>query len=214
MAGKIRFLRGKTQDTGTTMVSVTLADGGTLDITGKEAIECAIIQNNTLKFQQSHQRPFYNRPLNWEFGYKGTTMAASSVLAGLYDPDTNVPTFEKLLLEALHKPDSIQDLGSMPNGIPLMDYKRFWCKARENTSSYPDALSFSTMKAGSLHDRIATIECTLTSIPIKNRLCPTKWKHCVDVMILKKSGSTALDGLRMIVLFQVDYNYLFEHIGR
>jgi len=102
----------------------------------------------------------------------------------------------------------------MPNSIPLMDYKRFWCKARENTSSYPDALSFSTMKAGSLHDRIATIECTLTSIPIKNRLCPTKWKHCVDVMILKKSGSTALDGLRMIVLFQVDYNYLFEHIGR
>jgi hypothetical protein len=36
----------------------------------------------------------------------------------------------------------------------------------------------------------------------------------MDVMILKKSGNTALVGLRMIVLFPVNCNYAFQHIGR
>ena len=36
----------------------------------------------------------------------------------------------------------------------------------------------------------------------------------MDVMILKKSGNTALVGLRMIVLFPVNCNYVFKHIGR
>ncbi len=33
-------------------------------------------------------------------------------------------------------------------------------------------------------------------------------------MILKKSGNTLLNALRTIVLFPVDCNYAFKHIGR
>lgn len=36
----------------------------------------------------------------------------------------------------------------------------------------------------------------------------------MDVMILKKSGLTQLSALRTIVLFPVDCNYAFKHIGR
>jgi hypothetical protein len=37
---------------------------------------------------------------------------------------------------------------------------------------------------------------------------------CLDVMILKKSGVTDLSGLRTIILFPVDCNYAFKHVGR
>ncbi len=33
-------------------------------------------------------------------------------------------------------------------------------------------------------------------------------------MILKRSGVTLLSGLRTIILFPVDCNYVFKHIGR
>jgi hypothetical protein len=36
----------------------------------------------------------------------------------------------------------------------------------------------------------------------------------LDVMLLKKSGLTDLSSLRTIVLFPVDYNFAFKHMGR
>lgn len=41
----------------------------------------------------------------------------------------------------------------------------------------------------------------------------SRWKHCLDVMILKMSGITLLSKLCTIVLFAVDCNYAFKHIG-
>jgi hypothetical protein len=36
----------------------------------------------------------------------------------------------------------------------------------------------------------------------------------IDIMILKQSGVTHLSGLCTIVLFPVNCNYVFKHIGR
>jgi hypothetical protein len=61
---------------------------------------------------------------------------------------------------------------------------------------------------------IAEVECTLINIPLNSGYSPSCWKHSLDVMILKKSGNTLLNALRTIVLFPVDCNYAFKHIGR
>jgi len=70
------------------------------------------------------------------------------------------------------------------------------------------------MKAGTFDPQIATIDCMMTRIPLVVGFAPSRWKHCLDVMILKKSGITDLSGLRTIVLFPVDCNYAFKHVGR
>jgi hypothetical protein len=111
-------------------------------------------------------------------------------------------------------PQSVKDLGPQSMEISVQDYQKFWKKAKENTSCYPDNLSFSTMKAGASSPLIAEIECRLTNIPLKSGYAPDRWKKCLDVMILKKSGNTLLNALRTIVLFPVDCNYAFKHIGR
>jgi hypothetical protein len=90
----------------------------------------------------------------------------------------------------------------------------FWKRARENTSCYPAALSFSTMKVGALHPTILQLDCAMTNIPLKPGYSPKRWKNCMDVMIQKKAGHTHMSALRTIVLFPVDCNYAFKHIGR
>jgi hypothetical protein len=50
--------------------------------------------------------------------------------------------------------------------------------------------------------------------PFKIGFTPKRWKFCLDVMLLKKSGVTDLSGLCTIVLFPVDCNFAFKHIGR
>jgi hypothetical protein len=97
--------------------------------------------------------------------------------------------------------------------INFSQYHSFWKKARENTTCYPHSLSFSTMKAGALDDYISEAECKITNIPLATGFAPSQWKKCLDVMITKKSGVTALSGVRTIVHFQVDCNYTFQHIG-
>jgi len=39
-------------------------------------------------------------------------------------------------------------------------------------------------------------------------------KRCIDIMILKKSGITSIENLCTRVLFPVDCNYVFKHIGQ
>jgi hypothetical protein len=95
----------------------------------------------------------------------------------------------------------------------MEQYRKFWNKANENISCYPSALSFSTMKAASFDKDIALVECTLTKIPLERGFSPSRWKHCLDVMNQKRSGVTELSGLRTIVLFPVNCNFAFKHVG-
>jgi hypothetical protein len=43
----------------------------------------------------------------------------------------------------------------------------------------------------------------MTKIPLQRGFAPTRWKHCLDVRILKKSGVTDLSALHTVVLFHV-----------
>jgi hypothetical protein len=58
------------------MVTITLPDGTTMDITDKKEMERAIIRSNKKKFQQSFGTPFYNFSYNKLFGYLGITNAS------------------------------------------------------------------------------------------------------------------------------------------
>ncbi len=110
-------------------------------------------------------------------------------------------------------PDQIQQLGVQSFEIPLETYKAFWKKSKEKTSCYPDNLSFATMKAGASSEIVAQLDYMLANIPLKGGFAPTRWRHCIDVMIMKRSGITQLSGLRTIILFPADCNYVFKHVG-
>jgi hypothetical protein len=153
-------------------------------------------------------------PLVRDFGFKGLTTAAQYVLAGCYTPSDPIDPYVGDIIQEWKMPQSVKDLGPQSMEISVQNYQKFWKKAKENTSCYPDNLSFSTMKAGASSPLIAEIECRLTNIPLKSGYAPDRWKKCLDVMILKKSGNTLLNALRTIVLFPVDCNYAFKHIGR
>jgi hypothetical protein len=83
--------------------------------------------------------------------------------------------------------------------MSLNDHIRFWKGAKENTSCFPSALSFVTMKAGSKDEMIAELDCLAAQIPLQGGFAPDAWQYATDVMIPKKSGVTLLSGLRTIV---------------
>jgi hypothetical protein len=196
------------------MVTIEVPNGGKRYITDKLGIEKAIMQANEKKFRQSTNCPFYKDPLVSDFGFKAISSSAAAVLAGVYESSTEIPTSELCLLSGLEIHESVRDLLPIQMDLTYEEYMRFWKTAKENTSSYPDALSFSTMKAGTFSPVISQIEWQLTKIPLQSGYSPSRWRRFMDVMILKKSGITLLDSLRTVVLFSIDCNYAFKHVGR
>jgi len=140
-------------------------------------MERAMMMNKEDKLRQSYHTPFYQRPLTSEFGYKGTTQAAATVLAGVYDTNHHLDPHVRDMLNHLQMPKSIQELGKL-----LEDYQRYWRKANENISCTPGPLSFSMMKAEASSNVIAQIDCLLIRIPLNSG------KNFIDVMIQKKGG--------------------------
>ncbi len=213
-ARKIKFLRGKLTRNSTTMVTIQSDQGTSKDLTEKAEIEAAIMENNQVKYQQSFHTPILVPPLREDFGFKGLTTAAQAVLGGVYEPSEQVDPYTREVIKELQMPQEVRALGPQTMEIPLQTYRAFWKKANDKTSAYPDDLSFATMKVGASDEVISELECSLINIALKSGYSPERWRHLLDVMILKKSGITELSSLRTICLFPVDCNYAFKHIGR
>jgi hypothetical protein len=77
-----------------------------------------------------------------------------------------------------------------------------------------DILQFGTWKAGSFSETIMELDALLTDIPLQTGYSPLRWRVAIDSLLLKKAGVTLVEKLRIIVLFQGDFNYLNKYIGR
>lgn len=197
-ARKIRYLRRKINTGSTTMVTIQLDDGSLKDLTGRDEIEEAIMANNQAKYQQSFHKPFLQSPFMEEFGFKGLTTASQAVLGGVYKTESHIDLCMKAFIKELIMPQEIRDLGSHSFQLSLASYQAFWKKTNERISCYPRALSFATMKGGSMDDFIAELVCNLINLALSSGYSLDRWKQLLDVMILKKSGHTQLSSLRTI----------------
>jgi hypothetical protein len=54
----------------------------------------------------------------------------------------------------------------------------------------------------------------LIDIPLQTRYSPLRWRVAIDALLLKRSEVTLVEKLCTIVLFQGDFNYLNNYIGR
>jgi len=212
-ARRLRYLRGKLRSGSTTIVTTVDEAGNRVDITNQHDTEKAILDNNHKKNLQSSHTPIYLSPLREEFGFKGLTSSAQAALAGIYESNHDIDGRILDVITQWQMPKAVRKLGPLQMTLRVEIYTAFWRKAQENTACYPSELSFSTMKAGASDPLIATPDCQRTRIPLTVSFAPKRWGHCLDIMILKKSGVTDLTGLRTIILFPVDCNYAFKHVG-
>jgi hypothetical protein len=85
---------------------------------------------------------------------------------------------------------------------------------KANTSSCPFGPSFVNYIAGSQDQKIAEFDTTMANIPYASGLTPKAWTQMTDVLIPKKSHSSLVEKLCIIVLFQAMFNMNNKRIGR
>jgi len=93
------------------------------------------------------------------------------------------------------------------------EYKWGWQKAREVTSSSLSGLHFGHYMAGVEAVLTEKINRLMATIPLLTGISPKRWRHALNVMLEKVAGNCADEKLRIIMLFEADFNNNNKWIG-
>ncbi len=214
MFRRIGRILGKGQNLSSTHVTITNEDGSKTDLTKKEDMENAIIDENIKKYHQTEPTcPFHHQPLLDHFGFYGEGPATSSVYLGTYDIPSSVDKYTSTYLDVCAKDPRTQQEGDTTLHRSYQDFHRGWKLMKEKTSSNGN-LHFGHFKAALTSPSLTACHYVLAEIPFRTGYSPCRWRKATNVMILKKAGVFDLAKLRTIVLFETDFNHNNKWLGK
>ena len=147
-------------------------------------------------------------------GYLAELPGAEEILNGTFVPDTGMDPYAVQFLSHLKMDPAVRTQPPISKAISTKSYRDSWKKMKPNTSSSPFGPTFVHYIAGSRDQQIAEFDATMANIPYASGYSPEAWINMVDVLIPKKTTSSAIEKLRIIVLFHALFNMNNKRIGR
>jgi hypothetical protein len=117
-------------------------------------------------------------------------------------------------LSHLKMEPEVRNHAPISKAISTASYRASWKKMNPHTSSSPFGPTFVHYIAGSKDEQIADFDATMANIPYASGYSPEVWTKMMDVLIPKKTTSSAIEKLRIIVLFHAMFNMNNKRIGR
>jgi len=149
-------------------------------------------------------------PLLDTFGEHGKPKTMAQVLAGEFIPPSECDVYTKKFLMAVSRPQTISEIS-----LHLLSaYGRGWQKARETTSSSALGIHFGHYIAGTFNPEILIMNATMADIPLQTGFSYERWKTGLNIMIKKTTGDFNIEKLRIILLFEANFNANNKWIGR
>jgi hypothetical protein len=59
---------------------------------------------------------------------------------------------------------------------------------------------------------LAEIYAIMASMPLKHGFAPTRWQKCIDAIVEKIPGQPRIEKLRIIMLYEADFNFVLKLI--
>ena len=185
-------------------------------------IEFLLKLRNRRHFGQSETEgtPFTTKRMKEQLNWNATTQAAELVLEGKYEDD-ELDTMSKIMLDNFTR---ATDLDSLSQYVTVEEFRgkiKVW---RESVSTSPSGRHLGTYKAlfqpidyqleenlkrslQEIQKDISQTHVHMINYAIKHRHAYDRWKNITNVMILKDPDNYKIHRLRIIHLFECDYNF-------
>ena len=209
-ARRIRSLTKPPRQCGINQIQVPVGENWEV-VTSKEGIEDGCLAEAKSRFTQSKDTPLLMEPLLSEVGNQGFGPAVPAILAGTYVPP---PGTDDKTAAFLHEMASVPNIPTIPTGLPTSSYRSGWEKMKERTSSGPSGLHFGHIKACMMDIDLADFQSALSNIPYATGYSPQRWQKGTNVFIEKTSRSDMVTKLRIILLYEADFNFNNKCLGR
>ena len=169
------------------------------------AMEDHLLRYNRLWFWQAAATEFGNGELYEVTGYAGLTSEVDTILEGRYVDYMGIPVTKELktFLEECQQPASIK---TVPYDINVDAYTYGIKGWKEMTSTSPSRRHLGHYKAAFACKETTKLHVRMLNLLIKYGFAPDRWCISVTPLIEKQAGKPFLTRLRVIHLFEADYN--------
>ena len=190
-------------------------------IDAPEEITKYLIQRNRQHFGQAEGTPFTVPPLSVDLDYKAAQASAELMLEGDYNHD-ELDDLTKKFVKHMQRVTLLDSVKKLVTTEEFIDKVKTW---KESTSTSPSGLHLGHYHAMvQRHDlqedhpqylelerkRMLLIRAhvALINYAVRFGYSYKRWKKIVNVMILKDPGDTRIHRLRVIHMYEADYNMI------
>ena len=176
-----------------------------------DEIEAELMRYNRAWFRQAKDTPFGQGDLFNLVGYDSLTEEAEAIVAGKDLDDLGLPMQRELrvFLEECRRPSSVQPVSTTIDPAEFISTIKAW---KESTSTSPSGRHLGHYRTAILDDSVTDLHTKMLNLPISKGFAPERWTHSVTPLIEKDEGRPFLTRLRVIHLFEADYNLFLKII--
>ena len=208
------IMKPRSSSAGLAMIKVpqlNIEDGSTEWITIVDAaeIEAKLLERNRQHYGQASQTPFAR--LTAVFGRSGTSEEATAVLEGNHQVHEYSREVQAILTELRRDPT----IPLIESEITLDDFTKALQKWPEKTSTSPSGRHLGHYKSlllpiaedvGDEGNTLLKLHHNMLQIAVLRRRPYNRWLKEVEVMLEKDEGDPKIHRLRIICLYEADYN--------
>ena len=185
-----------------------LENGVLVDITDKEEMEKEIQEVTEKRFDLAHSAPVSMSVLIERMGYMSDADFANELFAGTVELPDDLDAATTTILEEICKLGmEIRTSEGEVFDITPQEFKRYWKKAREKTSSSISGVHFAHYKAAATSEKLTKFLSQKITVTARAGCPPSRWGNGLQVMLEKIAGVALVNKLRAILLMEADYNF-------
>ena len=175
------------------------------------------------RFRQHSETPFGHGERQLYLGTDCTSRDAQQILDGKYAREMEQLSEEaREWLRQLASKEYVRSGCTISTCITTEDFITGWSKMRESTASAPGC-HYGHYKTFSVaarlpedhkdHTRVlAELHAMMMSMPLMHGFAPRRWQYCIDAILEKIPGKPLLEKLRVIMLYEADFNFVLKLI--
>ena len=174
-------------------------------------IEEVLLAYNRQSFRQAADSPLGSGMIYDSLKFSSLSTAGSEILAGQI-PDTwsiKDPTLTALL-SSFAIPDAVKSAPPIQTSISEDDFVYGINGWKESTSTSPSGRHLGHYKALINDPDLLTFYVQFLNVLVSNGLSLDRWQNAINVLIEKDPGEPKLNRLRIIHLFEADYNFILK----
>jgi hypothetical protein len=180
-------------------------------ILDKESIESNLLRYNKNSFRAAASSPCGHGTIHNKLTFNSLSREASELLSGTI-PSTWHGNDDILreFLSSFSIPDRVKSAGPISIRITDDDVKYGFNKWKETTSTSPFGRHLGHYKEIVKDDRLLRCMTQFLDAVVKHGLTMTRWCNAVNIMIEKDPGAPKMTRLRIIHLFEADFNFFLK----
>ena len=179
----------------------------------KESIETSLLKYNRNSFRAAAASPCGSGRIHKRLTFSSLSRDAADLLAGTipddwYGDDDTLREF----LTSFAIPDSVKDTKAIPLDITADDVKYGFSKWKESTSTSPSGRHLGHYKAIVKDPALLSCLTKFLHTTVTHGMTISRWCNAVNIMIEKDIGKPKITRLRIIHIFEADFNLFLKLI--